>query len=105
MNITTKILTVGTALRHAHDQGVPVHVLVGMTWLDGTVIDVDGEGVMLESPTGDSLVVRIAGVTAVRVERSHEPSRVEPDRPSPADLGTLASVPTPADWVSTRVSG
>jgi len=28
MNITTTILTVGSALRHAQSHGVPVHVLV-----------------------------------------------------------------------------
>jgi len=116
MNITTTILAVGSALRHAQSLGVPVHVLVGMTWLDGLVVDVDGEGVVLSSPTGESLVVRIAGITAVRVERSHEPSQVTPERPSydglpfphpsPADLTTLSSVPTPADSrVSTGVSG
>lgn len=78
MNITTTILTVGTALRHAHDQGAPVHVLVGTTWLDGTVDDVDGEGVVLSSPDGERTVVRIAGITAVRIRRAAEASRPDP---------------------------
>lgn len=72
MNITTTILTVGTALRHAHDQGTPVHVLVGTTWLDGDVVGVDGDGVVLVSPEGESIVVRMAGISAVRVERGHQ---------------------------------
>lgn len=103
MNITTTILTVGSALRHAQDLGVPVHVLVGMTWLDGVVVDVDGEGVVLSSPTGESLVVRIAGITAVRVERSHEPS---PDTLArPAYDGHRLRHPLPADSrVSSEVS-
>ena len=44
MHSSSTILTVGTALRHAQDGAVQVHVLVGGTWMTGLVIGVDGEG-------------------------------------------------------------
>ena len=48
MHNSSTILTVGTALRHAQDGGVQVHVLVGGCWMTGLVIGVDGEGAVLE---------------------------------------------------------
>jgi len=115
MNITTTILTVGTALRHAQAAEATVHVLLGGLWLTGSVADLDGEGVALTTTEGETVVIRIAGITAVRIERSHEPLRPAPARPaydglrfppaSPTDLATLFSVPTPADnRVSSEVS-
>jgi len=69
MHSSSTILTVGTALRHAQDGRVPVHVLVGGCWMTGFVIGVDGEGAVLETHDGDTTVVRIQAVTAVRVEQ------------------------------------
>ena len=69
MHNSSTILTVGTALRHAQDGAVQVHVLVGGTWMTGLVIGVDGEGAVLETDDGDTTVVRIQAVTAVRVEQ------------------------------------
>jgi len=79
MNISSTILTVGTALRHAEDGGARVHILLGGTWMIGTVVGVDSEGVVLQSADGDVTVVRLQAVNAVRVEQ------VSPDpRPAPA---------------------
>ena len=68
MNNSSTILTVGTALRHAQDGAARVHVLLGGTWMTGSVIGVDGEGAVLESDNGDTTVVRMQAITAVRVE-------------------------------------
>ena len=68
MNMSTTILTVGTALRHAHNNDSPVHVLCGTTWMTGRVIGLDGEGVALYTPDEETLVVRIAGISAVRIK-------------------------------------
>lgn len=68
MNNSSTILTVGTALRHAQDGAARVHVLLGGTWMTGLVIGVDGEGAVLESDNGDTTVVRMQAITAVRVE-------------------------------------
>ena len=49
MNHSSTILTVGTALRHAQDGSARVHVLLGGTWMTGSVIGVDGEGAVLSA--------------------------------------------------------
>jgi hypothetical protein len=80
MNHSSTILTVGTALRHAQDGAARVHVLLGGTWMTGSVIGVDGEGAVLESDNGDTTVVRMQAITAVRVEELGKQKR----RPKPA---------------------
>jgi hypothetical protein len=97
MNATSTMLTVGTALRHAQDSGVRVHALVDGMWMSGTVAGLDGEGVVLLTPEGDTTVVRIRAVTAVRVERglerSHQPTGPTDARPAP-DAGAPRGRPT-----------
>ena len=61
------IYTVGTALNRAHDNGVPVQVLVEGQWLTGDVVAVDGHGLVLQSDALEHCVIRIGSVTAVRV--------------------------------------
>ena len=105
MNITTTILTVGTALRHEHNNEMSVHVLCGTTWMTGRVIGLDGEGVALYTPDEETLVVRIAGISAVRIKGGAVESREERSRPrydglkfpttTPADLSTLGVTTTP----------
>ena len=46
---TSTIYTVGTALRRAQDNGLPVTVLVEGHWLDGQVAGLDGDGLVLVS--------------------------------------------------------
>lgn len=61
------IYTVGTALNRAHDNDVPVQVLVEGQWLTGDVVAVDGHGLVLQSDELEHAVVRIERVSAVRV--------------------------------------
>lgn len=61
------IYTVGTALNRAHDNDVPVQVLVEGQWLTGDVVAVDGHGLVLQSDALEHAVVRIDSVSAVRV--------------------------------------
>jgi hypothetical protein len=60
------IFTVGTALRRAETNNLPVEVLVHGHWLRGTVAGVDGQGVILSTHSEHS-VVRLESVSAVRV--------------------------------------
>ncbi len=61
------IYTIGTALNRAHDNGVPVQVLVEGQWLTGDVLAVDGHGLVLQSDSLEHSVVRIDSVSAVRI--------------------------------------
>jgi len=61
------IYTVGTALNRAHDNDVPVQVLVEGQWLTGDVLAVDGHGLVLQSDPLEHAVIRIDSVAAVRV--------------------------------------
>ena len=60
------IFTVGTALRRAENNHLPVEVLVNGHWLRGTVAGVDGQGVIL-STHSEHAVVRLESISAVRV--------------------------------------
>ena len=61
------IYTVGTALNRAHDNDVPVQVLVEGQWLTGDVVAVDGHGLVLQSDSLEHAVVRMDAVSAVRI--------------------------------------
>ena len=60
------IFTVGTALRRAENNHLPVEVLVYGHWLRGTVAGVDGQGVIL-STHSEHAVVRLESISAVRI--------------------------------------
>jgi sRNA-binding regulator protein Hfq len=60
------IFTIGTALRRAENNHLPVEVLVQGHWLRGTVAGVDGHGLVLSTHSEHS-VVRLESITAVRV--------------------------------------
>ena len=47
MRFDSMMYTMGTALNHALDMGIPVRLLVGGQWIDGQVLAVDGHGVIL----------------------------------------------------------
>jgi hypothetical protein len=105
MNITTTIMTVGTALRHAEAHGVPVQVLCGTTRITGHVIGLDGEGVALYSPDEETLVIRISGISCVRMKAPVSSVREEGvrsqydmgfPRHSPDDLSNLGVQPMPS---------
>jgi hypothetical protein len=66
MHSSTTIFTVGTALRRAENNHLPVEVLVHGHWLRGTVAGVDGQGVILSTHSEHS-VVRLESISAVRI--------------------------------------
>ena len=66
MHTQSTIFTVGTALRRAESNALPVEVLVHGHWLRGTVAGVDGQGVILSTHAEHS-VVRLESISAVRV--------------------------------------
>jgi len=63
---SSTLFTVGTALRRAEDNRLPVEVLVHGHWLRGTVAGLDGQGVILSTHAEHS-VVRLESIIAVRI--------------------------------------
>lgn len=60
------LFTIGTALRRAETNHLPVEVLVQGHWLSGTVAGVDGHGLVLSTHSEHS-VVRLESIIAVRI--------------------------------------
>jgi hypothetical protein len=60
------LFTVGTALRRAESNHLPVEVLVHGQWLRGNVAGLDGHGVIL-STHSEHAVVRLESISAVRI--------------------------------------
>jgi hypothetical protein len=82
--LDSTVLTIGTALRRAHEAGLPVQVLVQGSWLSGVVLNLDGYGAVLDGD-GNRSVIRIEHVCVVRVDQPdpqvaarHRAGRVEP---------------------------
>lgn len=67
MSSDSMIYTIGTALNRAHDNDLPVEVLVEGQWVGGEVVAVDGHGVVLHSQESEHSVIRMGSVSAVRV--------------------------------------
>jgi hypothetical protein len=63
---SSTIFTIGTALRRAETNTLPVEVLVDGHWLSGTVAGVDGHGVILTTHS-EHCVVRLESISAVRI--------------------------------------
>ena len=63
---TSTLFTIGTALRRAESNHLPVEVLVQGHWLRGTVAGLDGQGLVL-STHSDHSVVRLESSIAVRI--------------------------------------
>ena len=61
------LFTIGTVLNRAHDEGLPVEVLVEGQWIGGQVGWLDGQGVLLVTDLDEHAVVRLASVSAVKV--------------------------------------
>ena len=61
------IYTIGTVLRRAHDNDLPVDVLAEGHWLAGRVLALDGHGVVLTNDELGYAVIRLTSVSAVRV--------------------------------------
>ena len=62
----TTLFTIGTALRRAETNHLPVEVLVQGHWLSGTVAGLDGHGLVLSTHSEYS-VVRLESIIAVRI--------------------------------------
>ena len=60
------VFTIGTALRRAESNHMPVEVLVQGFWLSGMVAGIDGQGLVLSTHTEHS-VVRLESITVVRI--------------------------------------
>ena len=67
MSSDSTIYTIGTALNRARDNDIAVEVLVEGQWISGSVVAVDGHGVVLNSDEREHLVVRMESVSAVRI--------------------------------------
>lgn len=63
---SSTIFTIGTALRRAEENTLPVEVLIHGHWLSGNVAGVDGHGVVL-STHSEHCVVRLESISAVRI--------------------------------------
>jgi hypothetical protein len=63
---STTLFTIGTALRRAETNSLPVEVLVGGHWLSGNVAGLDGHGLVLSTHSEHS-VVRLESIIAVRI--------------------------------------
>lgn len=64
---STMLLTVGTALDRAKEEGLVVRVNVSGEWVTGRVINSDGHGVAILEQSGDLCVVRHDSVMGVRM--------------------------------------
>ena len=60
------LFTIGTALRRAETNSLPVEVLVRGHWLSGNVAGLDGHGLVLSTHSEHS-VVRLESIIAVRI--------------------------------------
>jgi hypothetical protein len=69
MNGST-ILTIGTALNRAQQAGAQVFALVQGQWIAGHVLGIDGHGVVLRNSAGESAVLRLEHVAAVRIDEA-----------------------------------
>jgi len=79
MTMTSTVYTIGTALNRAHDNRMPVALLVEGQWMHGHVVAVDGHGLVLDRDGLDHCVVKLDRVSAVRVMAA---APVDDDEPS-----------------------
>ena len=63
---SSTIFTIGTALRRAETNALPVELLIHGQWLSGNVAGVDGHGVILTTHS-EHCVVRLESISAVRI--------------------------------------
>jgi hypothetical protein len=103
------VFTIGSALRQAENDGVPVKLMVDGEWFDGEVAGLDGDGVLLESPDGE-VVVRLTSISVVRLLRMAQEEQAAPVAPAPASVAAPAPTPVAAPAASrfadvVRISG
>ena len=91
MSSDSMVYTMGTALHRAKEMQMRVQILVQGHWLSGRVIDLDGQGLILEREDTDHVVVRLEIVAAVRVNGSAP----DDDSPMPDHVPEDFAVPMP----------
>ena len=91
MSSDSMVYTMGTALHRAKEMQMRVQILVQGHWLSGRVIDLDGQGLILEREDTDHVIVRLEIVAAVRVNGSAP----EDDSPMPDHVPEDFAVPMP----------
>ena len=67
MSSSSILYTIGTALNRAHDHDAPVQLLVEGQWLAGSVMGIDGHGVVISGDDLEHAVIRMQSISAVRV--------------------------------------
>ncbi len=96
---SSQIFTIGTALRRAEDNSVPVEVLVEGQWLRGEIAGLDGDGLVLVTPERTQCVVRNAHISVVRILANLS---FDDEAPSEPRATTYESAGTtydaPPDW-------
>jgi len=93
MSSDSMVYTMGTALHRAQQHHMRVQILVQGHWLSGRVIDLDGQGLVLEREDTDHVIVRLEIVAAVRVNGS-APGE-DDGMPMPSRVSEDFAVPTP----------
>ena len=66
------ILTIGSALTRAEQDGSEVAVLVQGEWFRGHVRGLDGHGLMLDDGQGHDVLVRLEHVAVLRIDQEAE---------------------------------
>jgi hypothetical protein len=66
------ILTMGSALTRAEQDGTEVAVLVQGEWFRGHVQGLDGHGLRLDDGQGHDLLVRLEHVAVLRIDQEQE---------------------------------
>ncbi len=77
---SSMLLTVGSALDRAKEDGLVVRLHIGGEWVVGRIVSSDGHGVAVLEASGDICVVRQEAISCVRLPAhaaSQEPSARE----------------------------
>ena len=85
---TSVILTIGSALTRAQQDGTEVAVLVQGQWFRGHVNGLDGHGLAIDDGQGHDLLVRLDHVAVLQVDQEQdvwadEDPAAHPDIPRP----------------------
>ena len=70
--LKSTVYTIGTALRRAHDNDVPVDVLIDGQWLHGDVSAVDGQGAVLMCEDGGLAMIRVENISVVLIRKAED---------------------------------
>lgn len=77
------ILTIGTMLTRAQDQGMSVRALVQGQWLSGVPVAADSHGVVLDNPDEGQYLIRLDAITVVVNMREDRPEPMTAEQEQP----------------------